>query len=114
MRFAIGGYFHYITLTCNYSPTLPRLSADCILSLANGVTIVAVVAPDLMQFATTWVQTPSSLDVIAALSFPRDWAHKHLPVLSMGQEDHRLNTGYHVGEPNRQLIRCHLSCRVED
>jgi hypothetical protein len=67
----------------------------------------------LTSFAIQWVQTRADYDTLIAKTIYPDWAKKHLPVLSQGN-DHMLYTGYDPMEPQGMLIKCHQGCGVEN
>ena len=113
--------------------------ADAVLSLANQMAIVADVSATLLDFVACWVQTSSDYDVLVANTVGRDWARKHMPVLSRHgndptrytvfipgtpgasvpitsrheQDDHILYTPFSLGQPAGRAVLCHLRCGQE-
>ena len=84
------------------------------MSLANKTTVVADVSCPLAAFITAWVTTPSGYDALFAAEMRDDWARRHRPVLSTREGGHVLYTGYHITEPNGQLVHCHRQCGIEN
>lgn len=108
--------------------------ADAVLSLANRATIVGEVAATLIDLAAYWVQTLSDYNVLMAKVVDRDWAAKHMPVLSRRnhdptryttffagiektpttpepcRDDHILFTRFSFGQPGGKLPMCHRRC----
>ena len=66
----------------------------------------------LTDFVALWVQTPSDYDVLVARTMRGDWARKHRPVVTRNNV-HTLYTGYHVTEPNGEVVVCHRGCGIE-
>ena len=76
--------------------------------------MVGDIANVLSEFATTWVTTPSDYDVLFATTVRHDWARRHRPVLSRGENEHYLYTGFHITEPHGMIVRCHQqACGIE-
>jgi len=76
-------------------------------SLANKTTVIADVTCPLAAFITAWATTPSGYDALFAAEMHDDWARRHRLVLSMRKGGHVLYIGYHITEPNGQLVHCH-------
>ena len=112
------------------------------LSLANETTVVGDVSGTLLDFIAHWVQTPSDYEFIIAKTISKDWAKKHMPVLSRHghdptrytvfnpwacevpvpmipqdkrdeQDDHILYTKFNIGQPVGKIVLCHLMCGQE-
>jgi len=82
--------------------------------LANIITVVGDVACTLAEFGAAWVMTGSDYDGLFATTMRNNWARRHRPVLSRGQDIHIKYTGYNVTEPYRQVVQCHQGCGIEN
>lgn len=87
----------------------PRHCADALLSMANNNTVVGQIASALADFASLWVQSPSSYDFLIGHTMRGDWTATHKPVLSMAGV-HTLYTTFKISEPDGKLVICHRSC----
>jgi len=92
----------------------PSHCADAVLLLANISTIVGDVSCTLAEFGAAWVTTASDYDVLFAATMRDDWARRHRPVLSRGQTNHVMYTGYHITEPHGQVVQCHQGCGIKN
>ena len=59
----------------------------------------------LTQFLLLWTRTPSDYDVLISRTMTEQWAACHLPVLTQNDQ-HTLYTGYHITQPDGQLVIC--------
>lgn len=66
----------------------------------------------VMEIARLWAQTLSDYETIFARVLRQDWARRHRPVLSRG-DNHYMYTGYHITEPDGELVHCHRGCGIE-
>jgi hypothetical protein len=89
----------------------PRHCADALLSLANNNTIVGQIAGALGDFASLWVQSPSSYDFLIGYAMRGEWTAAHKPVLSRAGA-HTLYTTFKRSEPEGRLVICHRSCKA--